>query len=222
MTTNQNQAIQNLEKLIVEQRTEKNEIELKETLIKLGTLFLTLGEAPKALTQFEEALSLAKVQDDEVNEARLFGVKGIALKQIGNDKLALQAFKNSRQIAERIGHLPIAIDADTQIGKLEFEMGEPEKGIKNLEKAYRSAFETNDQQREMYIAGIMGNTFLAMEQAGKAMEFFSIALDAAKALEKPQSQSHYQIIIGHIYLMKEDHGPAEEYFKYAIGYWSKA
>jgi tetratricopeptide (TPR) repeat protein len=216
MKTDHNQAIIKLEKLIAEQRTAKNEIELKETLTKLGTLFLALREAPKALTQFEEAISLAKAQDDEVNEARLYGVKGIALKQIGNDKQALQAFKKSRQIAERIGHRPITMDAETQIGKLEFEMGEPEKGIKNLEKAYRSAFETNDLQREMYIAGIMGNTFLAVEQDGKAMEFFSIALDVAKTLEKPQSESHYQILIGHIYLKKKDYGPAEEYFKYAL------
>jgi tetratricopeptide (TPR) repeat protein len=216
MTNDQNQAIGNLEKLIQEQRDDKNESELKESLIKLGTLFLSLGEAPKALTQFEEAISLAKAQDDEVNEARLYGVKGIALKQIGNDKQALQAFKKSRNLADRIGHLPITTDAFTQIGKLEFEIGEPEKGIKDLEKAYRLAFETNDLQREMYIAGIMGNTFLAMEQDGKAMEFFSISLDAAKALKKPQSESHYQIIIGNIYLMKEDYGPAEEYFKYAL------
>lgn len=184
--------------------------------IRTGSVYLDYGNAPKALTHFEEGIKLAEELGADIDLARLFGMKGLALIRIGNPKQAMQAFNKSRKTAEKIGHIPITIDAYTQIGKLQYETGEIEKGIKNLEKAYRTSFENGDKQREMYIAGVMGRVFLVMEQQGKALEFFSIALDTAQELGRKESESQYQIAAGHVYLITKDFGPAEEHFKNAL------
>ena len=184
--------------------------------IRAGSMYLDYGNAPKALTHFEEGIKLAEELGEDIELARIMGMKGLALIRIGNPKQAIQAFSKSRKTAEKIGHVPITIDAYTQIGKLQYETGEIEKGIKNLEKAYRTAFESGDKQREMYIAGVMGRVFLVMEQEGKALEFFSIALDTAQELGRKESETQYQIAAGHVYLITKDFGPAEEHFKNAL------
>lgn len=211
--SNNDQVIQELNQQIEEQRAKNDQAGLVDSLTRLGSHYLNAGDAPKALTHVEEAISLTEALNDQINLARLLGVKGLALVRIGNPKQALQSFNKSRKLAEKIQHLPITIDAYSHIGKLQFETGETEKGIKNLEFAYRTAFELGDTQREMYIAGLMANVFLVIEQAGKAMEFFSIALDAAKTMGKKEAECQYQVAIGRIYMLKEDYGPAEEHFK---------
>ncbi len=177
---------------------------------------LRKGEAPQALTLIIETIDQAKKWNDQMNQARLLGLKGIALKQIGNPKQAVSSFKKSEKIARGIEHLPILIDALTQIGKIRVERGEADQAVPILEEAYRKAFESQDHRREMYLSGLQGDMYMVLEQHGKAMEFYAIGLEKAQQLQQLEAQCSYQIAIGKIYLLKEDFGPAEEHFKNAL------
>ncbi|MDZ7845185.1 MAG: tetratricopeptide repeat protein [Anaerolineales bacterium] len=183
--------------------------------------YLQHGNAPRALTLINEGVSLAEEHDDLLFTARLKGLEGLALRQIGNPKQALKAFKKSEQLGRKLDHVPILMDAMAQIGKIHAERGDYEQAVKPLEKAYRTAFENQDSQREMYLSGLQGDTYLAMGQHGKAMEFYAIGLEKAQSLEKLEPQCSYQIAIGKIYLEKEDYGPAEEHFKNALDLGSR-
>jgi tetratricopeptide (TPR) repeat protein len=177
---------------------------------------LRKGEAPQALTLINETIEQAKKWDDQMNQARLLGLKGIALKQIGNPKQAVDAFIKSEKIARGIEHLPILIDALTQIGKIRVERGEADQAVPILEEAYRKAFESQDHRREMYLSGLQGDMYMVLEQHGKAMEFYALGLEKAQQLQQLEAQCSYQIAIGKIFLLKEDFGPAEEHFKNAL------
>jgi tetratricopeptide (TPR) repeat protein len=190
-------------------------------LADYGNAILKTGDAPQALTHIEEALRLAKSIDEKINQARLLGLKGTALKQIGNPQTAQNAFNKSLKLARKLDHKPIMIDALTQLGRLKVEIGEMEKGIPDLELAFRTALEIQDAPRIMYIAGLMAGVFMLSEQYGKAMELYAIALEHAENLEKLEAQSNYHLSIGNIYLLKKDFNPAEEHMKKALDIGSR-
>lgn len=152
-----------------------------------GNAFLQSGDAPKALTQFEEALKILAEKPDKMMEARVLGLKGGALRQIGNPKQALQAFNKALNISEKIDFDLGCIDSLTQIGKLHLESEELGKGLKNLEHAFQIAVKANDDGRQLYIAGLLGNAFLLLDQPGKAIENFGLANQIARDLNRPES-----------------------------------
>lgn len=194
---------------------------LKTMYPDLANRYLNRGEAPKALTLIQEGIEFAQVEGDKIIEARLLGLKGMALRQIGNPKQALKAYRSSQRIAQVIDHRPILIDAFSQIGKIHAERKEYDQAVVPLEKAYRMAFQSGDTPREMFLAGLQGDTYQAMDQFGKAMEFYTIGLEKAQELGKLEAQCSYHIAIGKIYVQEEAFDPAHEHFKNALDIGSR-
>mgnify|MGYP006286997315 CR=1 FL=1 len=212
----QDPEIQRLTGEIETAKKEGNYSRLKELFPQLANRQLAVGEAPRALTWINEGIEAAKGEGDQFTAARLAGLKGMALRQIGNPQQALRAYKRSERIARTLGHSPILMDALTQRGKIFAEQGKFDQAVPPLEEAYRMAFKEGDGPREMFLAGLQGDTYLAMEQQGKAMEFYTIGLEKAQELNRLEAQCSYQIAIGKIYLELEEFQPAENHFKQAL------
>ena len=108
--------IEGLETAVSDARSQSDQIALIDALIQLGQAYLDSGNVPKALTQYEEALSLAQEIKDELLEARLWGYKGICLMRLGNSHFAQIALYKSHNMAKALDHTPLVVDAQTQLG----------------------------------------------------------------------------------------------------------
>lgn len=69
-------------------------------LIALGQLYQETGNAPKALTQFEEGVELAEATGDNAGAARMWGLKALALLKLGNASFYQRAFFRCLNLAQ--------------------------------------------------------------------------------------------------------------------------
>ena len=187
----------------------------------LANRYLNQGDAHQALTYINEGIDLCEKTGNKIIQARLLGLKGMALRQIGNPKQALKAYRSSQRIAEPLDHKPIWIDTLSQIGKIHAEQQEYDEAVVPLEKAYRMAYKIQNVPREMFIAGLQGDTYQAMSQFGKAMEFYTIGLEKAQELGSKEAQCSYHIAIGKIFVEEDAPDPAYEHFKHALDIGSR-
>ena len=189
---------------------------LIDALIQLGQAHLDSGNVPKALTQYEEALELAQELKEELLEARLWGYKGICLVRLGNFHFAQIALYKSHNMAKALNHAPLLIDALTQLGNLQLEMGQGARAISRLEQAYGIALSTGDRLRAMNLAGKIGALFSNMESSEKALEYFASAQQLARELGQPQAECAYLLQMGNVLLANREGDGAIELFESAL------
>ena len=101
--------IRNTEQALSKAREQENDGQILSNLRKLGQLHLDNGDAPQALTQYDEALKLGAKSEDKEAHAHILGFRGLALKLIGNFSLALQASRKSNALASELGHAQLTI-----------------------------------------------------------------------------------------------------------------
>jgi len=205
-----------LETAVDQARTKNEPDSLILALIELGLAYLDSGNVPKALTQYEKALTLAKENNEEVLEARLWGYKGICLTRLGNSHFAQIAFYKSYKMAKALHHTPLLIDALTQIGSLQLETGQKAKAISRLEQAHGLALSIGDDLRAMNLAGKVGGIFFSMDAQEKALEYYVLARQLAQKLDQPQAECAYLLNIGNVLLTGDEQAAAREHFEEAL------
>jgi tetratricopeptide (TPR) repeat protein len=208
--------IMEMETAVDRARHRNDPARLIQALIELGQIYLDNGNTPKALTHYEEALALAQAEKEELQEARLWGYKGICLKRLGNTHFAQIALYKSYNMAQALQHQSLMIDALTQIGALQLEMGQPTKAISRLEQAYSIALNVGDHLRAMNLAGKIGDIFFRLESLEKAMEYYAVAWQTARRLGQPAIECAHLLNMGNVLLMNQEYDGAREQYELAL------
>jgi len=211
-----NQSISKLEDNLEQTLAKGNKEQIIDAYIQLGQAYMNSGDTPKGLTQIEEALKTNRQINDPEIEARLMGLKGIALKQIGNYKQALQAFRKSLKIAEEIENTVLQSDALLQIGSLLAEQGKNLEAIAKLDNALIFSIQNNDNPRKLFVANLLGNIFLSIESCEKAVENYALALETARVLGNKNAQAASLVHIGQTFLQDGGYDGAIEHFEMAL------
>ncbi|MEZ4633603.1 MAG: tetratricopeptide repeat protein [Caldilineaceae bacterium] len=178
-----------------------------DALTALGQAYLETGNTPKALTQFEEALDVAEAADDSTAQARLWGFKGMCLLRLGNANFAQRALFRALNLAKETNQTALIIDTLIRIGDLHAKTGQQTKAISRLEQAFGIAMQAGEHNRQMLVAGQLGELFLAMEAHDKAIEYFASAQETAETVDNPRAAAAFQVSIGNA-LLGEDNGEA--------------
>ncbi|HSM56954.1 MAG TPA: tetratricopeptide repeat protein [Candidatus Sulfomarinibacteraceae bacterium] len=213
------QPIRRLETALEQARAADDAQKAAETLLALGKAYLESGNVPRALTQFEEGIELAEaLPDDAAVEwaAQFWGYKGICLGRLGNSHFAQIALYKAHNLAKEAGHKPLLVDTLLQLGSLLASSGKPEKAVNKFEQALSLALECGDQVRAMHAAGRAATLFSAIEAHKKALEYFALALEKAKALGQVLAAAGYYLNLGNIYLAENEAALAIEQFQRAL------
>lgn len=185
-------------------------------LIQLGQAHLADNNTPRALTSFEEGLTLSEEIGDQELSARLWGYKGMCLAQLGNSHFAEIALMKSLKMARAIDQKALHIDALTQLGKIQFDKGQTTKAVARWEQALGIAMSSTDRVRAMNLAGKLSDVFLKLESAEKALEYASLALDLAQKVGQRNAECLYLNNIGGAYLTDREVGSAIAYYERAL------
>jgi tetratricopeptide (TPR) repeat protein len=211
-----NPEIIRLKRVLTRARQANDQTVILEGLTDLGRAYMDTGDTPKALTQFDEALTLAQEMKNLEQEAHILGLKGMGLKQIGNYQFALQSFRKSHQLAKKIGHRLLVCDSLTQIGILQAEIDDNLKAISSLERALGESMQLEDPLRRMRIAGTLGKCFNRVESYDKSLEYYALALETACKLGDSGAKCAYLIAMGNSLLMAEAHEEAIQNLEEAL------
>ncbi len=215
-TTETIEAIAAGEQALAEARATGDAAAITAALLEVGKSHFQTGNAPKALTHFEEAIEIAEANALEEQNARLWGYKGLALAQLGNAHLAQRALFRSLNVAREIDHKPLQSDALGQIGQLMAERGDIEKAIGRLDQALAMAQEAGDPLRAMHLEGKLGALFLSLQSLDKAADSFAAAMHGAERLKLRDSVLRYRIGLGSVMLANGEPDVALEQFEIAL------
>ncbi len=169
---------------------------------KMGLTFMEAGDAPQALTEFNEAIKLVSKDEDKESFAQLLGLRGLALKSIGNYSLAMQAFRKSNALAREIKHPALSCDSLIYLAMLQSEMGKIEDAISVLNDSLALAVEFKDKVRRMRIYGLLGDNFTKHINPAKAIEFFQMAELTAQDLGNRAAECSFITKMGNVFLLE--------------------
>ncbi|MBE9524303.1 MAG: tetratricopeptide repeat protein [Chloroflexi bacterium] len=215
--TNQQDVIDELRANLDSVRENNDTKEMLPGLSKLGLAYLESGDAPKALTQFDEGLKIALEQENNEAEAQFLGLTGLAIKHIGNYSLALQKFRKSNRIARKIDHHILICDSYIQIALLLSENEEHTKAISQLGHAMKIASDNSDQARRMRIASLMADNFHILSAFDKAVEYYVLAYEISQEIGNHLASSTFLTKVGNIFLIEKEYESAVGQYERALG-----
>ncbi|MEI7849102.1 MAG: hypothetical protein WCK35_25105 [Chloroflexota bacterium] len=183
---------------------------------KLGQAYMDAGDAPQALTEFNEAIKLVFNGDEKEAFAQLLGLRGLALKSIGNYSLALQAFRKSHVLALEIKHPALACDALIHAAVLHSEMGKVTEAVEALNDALKVATENKDKLRKMRVYGLMGDNYFRQPDSQKATENYLLACDVAQDLMNRAAECSFITKLGNVLLLEGKLEAANDKYERAL------
>jgi len=206
--------IQYLQGLLENARQRNDIVVVRANQKRLGQLYLETGNAPEALTHFEEAIKTLE-PDDHQSLAQFYGYAGLALKLIGNYTLALRAFRKSNTAAVASEKCELICDSHIQLGIVQSEMDHKTEAVSELGRALSLAIESQDLPRKLRILDLLGDNFYALESFDKAVEDYVIAYETAKILGNRPAECTSLIKVANVFLFERE-------FVAAIGQYERA
>ncbi len=186
-------------------------------LKKLGQAYLNAGDAPQALTEFNEAIKLVSDREDSKESfAQLLGFRGLALKLIGNYSLAMHAFRKSNTLAREIKHPALDCDSLIYIASLHSEMGKVDETLDTLKEALELASGQKDKVRRMRVYGLLGDNFTKKDETPQALENYQQACEFAQDLGNQAAECSFITKLGNVHLIERNTERAIEKYERAL------
>jgi tetratricopeptide (TPR) repeat protein len=146
----------------------------------------------------------------------LLGLIGYSLQEIGNYEASMKSYRKSLRIAKKIDKPILQLDALLHMGMLMAEQGKNLEAISKLDNALALSIQINDRNRKLHVANLMGNIYLAIDSSEKALESYSIALEASRAIKDVQAEAATLIHLGQVFMQDEIFDNANEHFEKAL------
>jgi tetratricopeptide (TPR) repeat protein len=197
-----NENYEKLKNAIADARKQGDTKAVVSLLKQLGQAYMQAGDAPQALTEFNEAIKLVSNGEDNETFAQLLGFRGLALKLIGNYSLAMHAFRKSHTLALEIKHPALSCDSLIHIASLHSEMGKLDEAFTALTDALKVASENRDKVRKMRLYGLLGDNSLKRIEPAKASEYFQMAHELAQDLGNQAAESSFITKLGNVLLLE--------------------
>jgi tetratricopeptide (TPR) repeat protein len=153
---------------------------------------LDLWENPRTLIKiYVKLLPEDHFKDEPIlKEIRIHGTilgnLGIAYKNLGELRKAIEYYKQALRISREIGDRRGEGNHLGNLGSAYSDLSEPKKAIEYHEKALKISREIRDKRGESADLGNMGNAYNDLGESRKAIEFLKQSLAIGKAIEDPR------------------------------------
>ncbi len=174
----------------------------------LGSAYLNLGEAQKAIGYFEESLKIDREIGDRRGEGNALGNLGLAYSNLGEVQKAIGYYEEALKIAREIGNRQGEGADLTNLGIAYADLGEVQRAIGYYEQALAIAREIGDRHGE-------GNAYRHLGEMQKAIGYFEEALKIHRELGDRRSEGADLNNLGNAY---RHLGEVQK----AIGYYEQA
>ncbi len=161
-----------------------SDLELAEVSMgSLGTAYRNLGNAKKSIEYYEQAIELAKNNDDRSGMRFWFGGIGLAYRNLGQVEKAIEYFQQGLIIA-RENHDKRDEGVDySHLGLTYRNLGQVEKAIECFQLALQCAQESNDNRGIGNNYCGLGNCYADLGDLEKAIEYQQHGLAIARKID---------------------------------------
>ncbi len=142
----------------------------------LGSAYLALGDAHRAIEFYEQALAIDREIGNRRGEGAALGNLGLAYAALGDARRAIEFYEQQLVIVREIGDRRGEGTALGNLGLAYLALGDARRAIEFYEQSLVIACEIGDRLGEGNALGNLGLAYLALGDARHAIEFYEQAL----------------------------------------------
>lgn len=190
--------------------------EIAETLHNIGTVYSSMGMAPKAIEFYEQALPLRRTAEDRAGLASTLDNLGLAYLYAGEMQKASdysnQALTLFRELNDRIG----LANTLNNIGGINLRLGDFRKALEYFVQALELRRALGHRREESIALNNIGRVHDLLGEAQKALDYHRQALQIRRALGDRLMEAASLNNIGLVYDWLGDKDKALEHYKQAL------
>jgi tetratricopeptide (TPR) repeat protein len=164
----------------------------------------------------EEGLTAARFLRDEAAESRLLSNLGLTYANLGDIKLAIEAYEQALNKAQVVGALGVEQSILRGLGECYANFGEIRKAIDFYERALVIARNIGDHRSEQFILGGLGDAYIKIDEFQKAIEFFEQRLLIARRIVVRPEEISTLSYLGRAYSALGDLRRAIDYYEQGL------
>ena len=153
---------------------------------------------------------------DKRNHGIVLGNLGLAYRDLGETRKAIEYYKQALKIAKEIGDRQNEGIWLGNLGSAYSDLGETRKAIEYYEQALKIAKEIGDRRREGIWLGNLGSAYSDLGETRKAIEYYEQALKIAKEIEDRKEEGNRPGNLGNVYRNLGETRKAIEYYEQAL------
>jgi len=168
-----------------------------ESTMNLGNIYYRLHDSGKAAIEYHKSLDLAQKINHERAMSLLYNNLGSyyldkwkSFKEVQDFKMTQELLEKSREMKEKLQDKRGLINTLLQLGELNYESGEKQKGIQLLTKALEYSEELNDTEGRLASLSTLSDYHKDNQSISKALDYAAQAYALAVS-----THSNYQISI---------------------------
>ncbi len=155
----------------------------------LGSAYLSLGDARKAIEFYEQCLTLHREIGDRRGEGNDLGNLGLAYAALGDARKAIEFYEQALAIDREIGDKRNEGNWLGNLGNAYAALGDARKAIEFYEKRMEIAREIGDRRGEGNALANMGAAYKTLGEKDKARALWGQALAIYRAIESPHART---------------------------------
>jgi tetratricopeptide (TPR) repeat protein len=184
-----------------------------DVMLKLGQVWLLVGNWTEAEALFWQALRLSQDEDDLHTQARCEASLGETLHLKGSYVEALTWLEHAREAFGQLDDQKGVCDVLGSIGKIYFWQLDNTSALKSFEQQLQIASQIADQQAVGSSSGNMGLVYWQMGENDRALNYFKQQLQVSKETSDLSGTSRAIGRIGLVYWALGDYTRALEFFE---------
>jgi tetratricopeptide (TPR) repeat protein len=164
----------------------------------------------------ESSLAAARKLGDRGGEGAALGNLGVAYKNLGDPRRAIEFYEQSLAIHREIGYQCGEGITLGNLGNAYFRLGDPRRAIEFHEQALAIAREMGDRRGESNAIGNLGNAYASIGETHRAIEFYEQSLAIDREIGDRRGEGAVLGCLGNAHLFLGDLRRAIEYYEQSL------
>ncbi|HNP47940.1 MAG TPA: tetratricopeptide repeat protein, partial [Bacteroidia bacterium] len=196
-----------------------------KTLNNCGLVYWNIGDYPKAINNFFDALKIEEEISNTQMEANTLNNIGLIYLEQGDNPKAMDYFTQALRLAQKQGYKLLEANTLSNIGTIYYKQGEKNVSAKNSSgstKEFTAALENflksihireeiGDDQGKAMDLGNVGSVYFSLHDYPNAIEYDKQTLKLAEEFGDKQLQSNTLENLGSLYTTLNDYRLGEKY-----------
>ena len=185
-------------------------------LLKLGNIYIYVGEVEKAIKYLQASLSIFQDINDKRGQAGALGKLGNAFNSLGDVNRAIRFYEDAIEISKKITDKQNESVWIAELGNVYHHLGNVEKAIVCYQNAIKISQEIGDKINEGCYLGNLGNAYIDFGNLEKSIEYHQKSLKISREIGDKHNEGNWLGNLGLAYHYLNNHKKAIEYYQDAI------
>jgi tetratricopeptide (TPR) repeat protein len=188
------------DKAIIKAKTIENTTIVLNSLSNLSGLENNKGNYDRAIQISDSVARMYLLNKDYFRYGITIGEIGRSFYSKGDYKMATDSIIKALRVLDTISKEPFRkADLHIQLGNINYDQGNYDLAIENMEKAYTVYVETDDKVYQAYTLTDIGNTLVQMEELDKAISYYKKSKALGEEVNLDDNTANTLANIGMVY-----------------------